>query len=52
MQQRDVAERLEGQEFGLCDPLLRQRAGPAARDDRRRRGRDLQQLAARQHWPR
>ncbi len=43
--QRHVAERLEAQQFGLRQPLLGQRLGPAGRQDRGGRGRQLDEVA-------
>ncbi len=49
VQQRDVAERLEGEKLVLRQPLLRQCARHVARQNGGRRGRDLQEFAARDH---
>ena len=51
MQQRDIAERVELQQFRLGDALLRQRAREAAASghERRRGGADLENFAAGDH---
>src|SRR6185295_12052280 len=48
VQQRDVAERLEGEQLLLRQPLLRKRAYRSAGENCRCRSRDLQQFAARE----
>ena len=49
MDERDVAERLEAQQLGLRQPLLREGARPAARHERRRRRGDLNEFAPGDH---
>ena len=50
MQQRDIAERIELQQFGFAQPLLRHGAREtAAGCQRRGGGADLQQFAAGDH---
>ena len=48
--QRDVAERIEPQQFVLRQTLLRKGLAPPARDDRRGRRRHLEKIAPRKHF--
>ena len=43
--QRDVADGVEAQQFGLREPLLRKGARPAGRNQRRGRGCKLKEIA-------
>ena len=48
--ERDVADRVEPQQFVLRQALLRQRARPPAGQDRRGRGGHLKKIAPRKHY--
>ena len=50
MDEGDVAERLEGEEVALREPLLREGPAPPVRQDGRRGGGDLEEVAAGGHF--
>src|SRR5215211_537646 len=50
MDEGDVAERLEGEDVALREPLLREGPAPPVRQDGRRGGGDLEEVAAGGHF--